>query len=105
MTVNLGKRTPNLCLPCCGDSSTLPYCVLELHLQGYPQQAIHAQKPRFSFGITPRGLISSPLVLVPGRAVGLQSSPLGLMSSRPGWLAGWLLLLLPSDSTPGEEGS
>lgn len=88
MAVNLRKRTPNLCLPCCGDSSTLPYCVLELHLQGYPQEAIHAQKPRFSFGITPRGLISSPLVLVPGRAEGLQSSPLGLMSSRPGRLAG-----------------
>jgi hypothetical protein len=35
----------------------------------------------------PGGLISSPLVLVPGRAEGLERSPLGLMSSRPGWLA------------------
>lgn len=109
VTINLGKRTPNLCLPCSGDSSTLPYCVLELRLQGYPQEVIHARLPRFSFGILPpRGLISSPLMLVPGRAEGLEeSSPPDLMSSPPGWAgrlagwAGWLAGCLPMlDSRP-----
>lgn len=45
------------------------------------------EAPFFFWHLTPGGLISSPLVLVPGRAEGLESSPLGLMSSRPGLLA------------------